>query len=134
MLQGSYTWSHLYGNYEGYTNSDIGQSDPGLTQTFDFAGLLEHAYGNLPNDRRHTVKVFGAYSWPWGLQLGGNLFYRSGRPINCFGLHPTDPAARSYGAGRLLHQRRARPRGCCGTTDDVWSLDPWRATASSSVR
>jgi len=122
-LQGSYTWSHLYGNYEGYTNSDIGQSDPGLTQTFDTPGLLEYGDGNLPNDRRHTAKVFGAYSWPWGLQLGGNFFYNTGRPINSFGLHPTDPATRSYGADAFYTGGEPSPRGCCGTTDSLWSLD-----------
>lgn len=123
MLQGSYTWSHLYGNCEGYTNSDIGQSDPGLTQTFDFPALLEHGSGDLPNDRRHAVKVFGAYSWAGGLQLGGNFYYYTGRPINSFGLHPTDEDARSYGANAFFTGGEPRPRGCCGRTDDIWSLD-----------
>ena len=115
-LQGSYTWSHLYGNYEGYTNSDVGQSDPGITQTFDTPGLLENASGNLPNDRRHTAKVFGSYAWPWGLQLGGDFFFSTGRPINSFGLHPTDAATRSYGNVAFFTGGEPRPRGCCGAT------------------
>ncbi|MCU0275027.1 MAG: TonB-dependent receptor, partial [Acidimicrobiales bacterium] len=123
ILQGSYTWSHLYGNYEGYTNSDIGQSDPGVTQTFDFPGLLDHARGDLPNDRRHTVKAFGAYTWGSGFQLGGNFFYRTGRPVNSFGLHPTDDFARAYGPDSFYTGGEPRPRGCCGRTDDVWALD-----------
>ena len=123
MLQGSYVWSHLYGNYEGYTNSDVGQSDPGLTQTFDYPGLLEHGSGDLPNDRRHAFKVFGAYAWPAGFQLGGNFFYYTGRPINSFGLHPTDEDARSYGPVSFYTNGEPRPRGCCGRTDDIWSLD-----------
>jgi outer membrane receptor protein involved in Fe transport len=123
MLQGSYVWSHLYGNYEGYTNSDVGQSDPGATITFDTPGLLEHATGDLPNDRRHTFKVFGSYSWPFGLQLGGNFFFQTGRPINSFGLHPTDEDTRSYGPVAFYTGGEPRPRGCCGRTDDVWSLD-----------
>jgi hypothetical protein len=123
MLQGSYTWSHLYGNYEGYTNSDIGQSAPGVTETFDFPALLEHSSGDLPNDRRHAVKVFGSYSWRSGLQLGGNAFFYTGRPINSFGLHPTDPDAQSYGADSFYTGGEPRPRGCCGRTDSVWSLD-----------
>ena len=123
MLQGSYTWSHLYGNYEGYTNSDINQSDPGITATFDYPALLEHSSGDLPNDRRHAVKLFGVYSWPVGLQLGGNFYYYTGRPINSFGLHPTDEDARSYGASSFYTNGEPRPRGCCGRTDDVWSVD-----------
>lgn len=123
MLQGSYVWSHLYGNYEGYVNSDIGQDDAGITQTFDTPGLLEHADGNLPNDRRHTLKVFGSYSWPMGLSIGSNFFYRTGRPVNSFGLHPSEPAARSYGPDAFYTDGEPRPRGCCGRTDDTWSLD-----------
>ncbi len=122
-VQGSYVWAHLVGNYEGYTNSDIGQSDPGITQTFDFPALLDHGYGDLPNDRRHTLKVFGSYSWPLGVQLGGNFFYYTGRPINSFGLHPTDPYAQSYGPVSFYTGGEPRPRGGCGRTDDVWSLD-----------
>jgi hypothetical protein len=122
-LQGSYTWSHLYGNYEGYTNSDINQSDPGVTQTFDFPALLDYASGDLPNDRRHALKAFGSYAWDSGFQLGGNLSYRTGRPINSFGLHPTDEFARSYGPDSFFTGGEPRPRGCCGRTDDVWSLD-----------
>jgi outer membrane receptor protein involved in Fe transport len=123
MVRGSYTWSHLYGNYEGYTNSDVGQSDPGLTQTFDFPALLDYASGDLPNDRRHALKAYGSYTWDSGFQLGGNLFYRTGRPINSFGLHPTDEFARSRGADSFFTGGEPRPRGCCGRTDDVWSLD-----------
>jgi outer membrane receptor protein involved in Fe transport len=123
MLQGSYTWSRVHGNYEGYTNSDVGQSDPGVTQTFDFPGLLEHGRGDLPNDHRHIAKAFGAYSWPWGLQLGGNFFYSTGRPINSFGLHPTDEDSRAYGAVSFYTNGEPRPRGCCGRTDNVWGLD-----------
>ena len=123
MLQGSYVWSHLYGNYEGYTNSDVGQGDPGITITFDVPGQLEHARGDLPNDRRHVFKVFGAYAWPAGFQLGGNFFYSTGRPVNSFGLHPSDEDARSYGPNSFYTAGEPRARGCCGRTDDVWSLD-----------
>ena len=38
-LQGSYTWSRLYGNYEGAVKSDNGQTDAGLTTDFDQPGL-----------------------------------------------------------------------------------------------
>jgi outer membrane receptor protein involved in Fe transport len=123
MLMASYTWSQSYGNYEGYVNSDIGQDDAGITQSFDFAGLQDGDYGFLPNDRRHNVKVFGAYAFDFGLQVGANAWYRTGRPINAYGLHPTDPWAVQYGVFSHFNQGVACPRGCMGTTDDTYALD-----------
>ena len=123
MLQGSYTWSHLYGNYEGYVNSEIGQDDAGITQSFDFAALMDNADGNLPQDRRHNLKMFGAYAFDGGLQLGGNFYYASGRPVNSLGFHPTDPFAYQYDAFSFFTDGVATPRGSQGTTDDMWGLD-----------
>jgi len=123
MLQGSYTWSHLYGNYGGLVNSDLGQTMPNLNQNFDFPGLMEHSTGDLPNDRRHNLKVFGVYQWDFGLQLGGNFWYRSGRAINGFGMHPTDPWAQSYGPDSFYNNGQPCPRGCAGRTEGSWALD-----------
>ncbi|MCC4604118.1 TonB-dependent receptor [Xanthomonas campestris] len=63
FLQGSYTWSKNKGNTEGGVKSDIGQSDTGTTQDFDYPELAEGAKGYLPNDRRHTLKLFGNYEF-----------------------------------------------------------------------
>ena len=43
------------------------------------------AYGYLPNDRRHTLKVFGNYELTDEWAVGANLLVQSGRPVNCFG-------------------------------------------------
>jgi len=123
MLMASYVWSQSYGNYEGYVNSDIGQDDAGITQTFDFAGLSDNSYGFLPNDRRHNLKVFGAYAFDFGLQVGANAWYRTGRPINAFGNHPTDPWAAQYPVFAFFNRGVACTRGCMGTTPDTWALD-----------
>ncbi|MCK5379120.1 MAG: TonB-dependent receptor, partial [Acidobacteria bacterium] len=125
MFQGSYTWSHLYGNYEGYVRSDNGQDDAGLTTLFDFPGLLENADGNLPQDRRHNLKTFGAYAWDSGLQVGGSFYYTSGRPVSAFGVHPGHDGgfAALYGAESFFDQGEAVPRGSRGSTDDLFGLD-----------
>jgi hypothetical protein len=123
MLQGSYTWSHLYGNSEGWVNSEIGASTAGLTQGFDHPGLLDHADGNLPQDRRHNLKLLGSYAFDSGLQLGAVASYRSGRPINSLGYHPTDPAAAAYGQMSFYTDGEPSPRGSAGTTDSVVNLD-----------
>ncbi|RLB68304.1 MAG: hypothetical protein DRH08_01325, partial [Deltaproteobacteria bacterium] len=123
MLQGSYTWSHLYGNYEGWTNSDIGCCQPGTNQIFDFPGLTDYANGDLPQDRRHNLKLFGTYAFNSGFQFGGNLYLRSGRPINSLGVHPTDPGAALYGPMSFFTNGEPMPRGSQGTTDTLWGLD-----------
>jgi len=99
-LNGSYTYSKGKGNIEGGVKSDNGQSDSGLTTDFDQPGFTYGAYGYLPNDRRHNIKLFGAYQLtPW-LLLGGNFAMVSPRRFGCIGLVPDaiDPFANAYGA------------------------------------
>lgn len=95
-LQGSYTLSHSYGNAEGYVNSTLEQDDAGLTQDFDYASFEDGATGNLPNDRRHSFKLFGMYQVAQDWRVSSNLLIQSGRPLNCNGFVPED--ARDYDA------------------------------------
>ncbi len=122
-LTGSYTWSRSWGNHEGYVKSDNGQDDAGITQNFDQPGLVDASYGNLPNDRRHTLKVYGTYQLDNGLRFGGNFFYQSGRPLSCFGVHPTDVFAQAYGADSHFCNGSPVKRGSLGTTPDILTID-----------
>jgi outer membrane receptor protein involved in Fe transport len=128
MLHGSYTWSHLYGNYEGsisdeWPNYLIANDWAGVTQAFDWPYMMEHSSGDLPNDMRHNFKLYGAYMWDFGFQVGGNFSFYTGRPINSYGRHPSDPWA-PYGDSPAFYTGgEPRPRGCCGRTDNVWGLD-----------
>ena len=119
----SYTWSHNYGNYEGMVRSDNGQDDAGITTLFDFAGLLDGAYGNLPNDRRNVIKVFSAYEFfsDWQASFAGS--FQDGRPRNAFGIHPTDSFAARYGVASFFNQGVATPRGSLGRTENVVNFD-----------
>lgn len=89
FLQGSYTLAHSYGNVEGYVNSTLEQDDAGLTQDFDHPLFEDGANGDLPNDRRHTVKVFGSYQLNDEWRFGGNVLIQSGRPVSCNGFAPS---------------------------------------------
>lgn len=117
-LGGSYVYALSRGNTEGYVKSDIGQDDAGITQDFDFAGLMEGSYGYLPNDRRHTVKLWGSYGISNEWRLGGSLLVQSGRPINCFGYYAgtDDPEAIGYGAASFYCDGQLKPRGSIGRT------------------
>ena len=123
MLQGSLVLSESDGNYEGYVRSDNGQDDAGITTLYDFAGLLDGADGNLPNDRPFNAKVFGSYQFNNGILVGAAASYRDGRPINAFGIHPTDENAASYGAESFFNQGVLTPRGTVGRTSEIFNLD-----------
>ncbi len=127
-LTASYTWSHSHGNNEGWVRSDNGQTDAGLTTNFDQPGLADHAIGDLPNDRRHQLKIFGAYALSDDLTLGFNFAYQTGRPYGAFGIHPTDDFASLYGASSFYMSDEngvatAVPRGSLGRLPDTWKLD-----------
>jgi len=111
FLQGSYTFAKSIGNTEGGVKSDIGQDDTGTTQDFDYPELTEGSYGYLPNDRRHSFKLFGSYDLTDTITLGGNLIVQSGRPINCFGFHPVNSG---YGNSYFYCQGEQVPRGTAG--------------------
>jgi hypothetical protein len=128
---GSYTWSHSYGNVEGYVRSDNGQDDAGLTTNFDFPGLMEGAYGDLPNDRRHQLKFFSSYQFNDNWTIDGSFTYQSGRPVNAFGVHPTDEFAQVYGA-ESFYMRVSDgppavsafvPRASLGTGEDIQTVN-----------
>jgi len=86
FMKASYTWSHLFGNFEGYSNSNTGQADPGISSVFDNQYLV--SYGDLPNDHRHNIKLYGGYSFTEEWAVGVNLSAVSGRPKNAYGLIP----------------------------------------------
>ncbi|MGO4551641.1 carboxypeptidase regulatory-like domain-containing protein [Lysobacter sp. 2RAF19] len=89
-MQGSYTFAKSRGNAEGYVNSTLEQEDAGLTQDFDFAAFEQGAYGYLPNDRRHSLKLFGSYDLSDQWVVSANLLIQSGRPVSCYGFIPTE--------------------------------------------
>ncbi len=123
MLKGSYTWSHSWGNTEGAVRSDNGQDDAGLTTNFDQPGLTHGASGNLPNDRRHQVKIFGGYQVTENFLVGANFVWQSGRPQNAFGYHPTDDFAQLYGSESFFQNGELIPRGSLGNLPSYWSVD-----------
>ena len=111
FLSTSYVWSRLYGNYGGIQSSDeirtpansAGQfaSDQQQSATFfrpggsanrawdldewmwDSRGNLD-VRGLLPTDRPHQVKAYGAYSFPFGTQIGANFLAMSGTPLTTY--------------------------------------------------
>ncbi|WP_342114108.1 TonB-dependent receptor [Pseudoduganella sp. OTU4001] len=115
-LAGSYVLSFNKGNTEGYVKSDIGQDDAGISQDWDYPGLMEGANGYLPNDRRHTFKAFGAYQVADEWRVGANLLLQSGRPMNCLGYYAgnLDGVSIGYQSASFWCGAKLNPRGTLG--------------------
>lgn len=91
MLQASYTHSRTEGNYPGSISYDNGQIDPNISSQYDLIELLANRSGRLPQDRPHSVKVDGFYTFDIGkeqnLTIGGRVRLLSGIPQNALGAH-----------------------------------------------
>jgi outer membrane receptor protein involved in Fe transport len=91
LVQASYTWSYLRGNYAGLFRPETGQLDPNINSDFDLTSLMPNRTGPLPGDRTHQIKVFAAKDWVISSEhhvrtgLGANA--HSGEPTNALGAH-----------------------------------------------
>lgn len=142
MFSASYTWSHLYGNEEGYVLTPIAQTDAGITEAFDFPALETGAYGNLSNDHRHVFKLFGAYQFAPDWRIGANALIMSGKPLSCLGTYPSSTNF-AYFYGSFTHYCGADgvnpnsgtlvQQGTFGTTEWVYYLNLQLAWTPSQV-
>jgi hypothetical protein len=116
LLQASYTYSILRGNYPGLF-AENGQLDPNVLAEYDLVSLLPNRYGPLPGDVPHQFKLFASYLFDLTsrlrLRAGTALRARSGTPVSYLGAHPV------YGAGEAF----ILPRGSGGRTPWVTSVD-----------
>lgn len=80
----SILFSRLYGNYGGLASSDEnGRTSPNISRYYDslFLSFTEkgtEAIGRLNTDRPVQFKLQGAYTTPWGTNVGVNFFAFSG--------------------------------------------------------
>jgi hypothetical protein len=124
-INASYTWSKNRGNTEGLVKSDNGQDDTGTTSAFDYPELMVGANGYLPNDRRHSFKVYGGYTITPEWSVGVNGLLESGRPTNCFGGgNGTVGGIPSYGSSFFYCEGKITGRGRGKRLPWTWTLSP----------
>lgn len=87
-LGASHVWSQLRGNIEGYVQSTSDGRNIATSVAFDFASLMDGAYGPLPGDRRHVIKACGHYQPTPQWRIGANVLMQSGAPKSCLGFVP----------------------------------------------
>ncbi|SHE31485.1 TonB-dependent receptor [Thermomonas hydrothermalis] len=130
-ISASYTWSKLYGNLEGLVKSTNGQDDTGTTSDFDFKELMYGATGDLFNDHRHSIKVYGSYKFTPEWEMGFNILAQSGSPKSCLG-GGLGSFGTQYGYTGVFHAcdpndpTKITPVGAAGRT-------PWNITVSPNV-
>jgi hypothetical protein len=113
--QASYTYSRLWGNYNGLYDADNDYSAPNGNNSWDTPDLVLNKTGRLANDRPHSVRLGGYYDQqvgPGGLVFGLNFSAFSGVP-------------RNYTSALVPGQQLVflLPRGSAGRTPVVTQLD-----------
>jgi hypothetical protein len=107
FFSANYTLSRLYGNYSGLASSDeittpttggssataqqqagsIARPGGNTNRAWDLDELLWDSKGNLgllgrlATDRPHVVKLYGAYDFPFGTQVGAFFYGGTGTPV-----------------------------------------------------
>jgi len=110
FLSANYTLSRLYGNYSGLAASDeyntpttgvssaqaqqqagtLARPGGNVNRYWDLDELLYDSRGNrdvvgrLGTDRPHVVKLYGAYQFGFGTQVGAFIYAGSGTPISTY--------------------------------------------------
>ena len=104
-----YTWSYLWGNFSGLASTDeFGRQSPNTERYWDNWILhrdqnLNETTGKLPTDRPHQFKLYGSYTFDWGLTVGLYSFAMSGTPISL--MAGINNLQGYYPIGRFTHGR-----------------------------
>jgi len=128
FAQASYTFSRTMGNYPGSLSYDNGQMDPNISSQYDLIELLANRSGKLPQDRPHSIKIDGHYTFDFGasdaMTVGGRVRMVSGGPKSALGAHYLYGPDESF----LL------PRGIMGRSEIEHGIDVHLAYARKLSR
>jgi hypothetical protein len=112
----SYTYSRLYGNYDGMINPITGAVNVGASPQFDIPELVRNSYGPLFGDVPHRFNLDASYTWD--LKAAGKVIFgtstriRSGAPVSYLAQHAR--------YGRVLY---LLPRGSAGRLNPNYDLN-----------
>jgi hypothetical protein len=115
----SYTYSRLIGNYQGFVDPILGNVTIGVDPQYDIPELVRNAYGLLPFDQRHRVRLNGFYTFDLQeagrLTFGTSLNINSGYPVSLRGDN------NRYSGSYLIY---VLPRGSAGRVEPnyQWNL------------
>ncbi len=115
----SVTLSRLTGNHSGLASSDeFGRQNPNVERYWDlwffmYDSQMQEVIGLLPTDRPFDMKVYGAYTFDFGLTVGINAYAKTGTPLSTEFM--------------LNNQQGWYPNGRAdlGRTPFIWQLDSY---------
>ena len=88
ILQASYTYSRLIGNYDGFITRNTGAINLGASPQYDLPDLVRNSFGPLFDNRPHLAKVDTFYTFDLRnagrLTLGASVRFQSGSPISLY--------------------------------------------------
>ncbi len=91
MMLASYTYSRLFGNYDGFVDPISGSINLGSSLQYDTPELVRNARGPLSSDQTHRAKLDGYYTFAldrgrggW-LTVGASFRLSSGFPVGVMG-------------------------------------------------
>jgi hypothetical protein len=120
-----YTYSRSYGNSEGQLDSNIVQADVSTTESWDFPAIMDNTNGNLPNDQKHQLRIYGTYAPTdeWAFSTVTRI--ASGSPVSCLGVRPDSYGGDPYGYKNnyFYCNGQPAPRGSYGTTPWTYNVD-----------
>jgi hypothetical protein len=115
MMRGSYTYSRLFGNYEGLYQNEQNYFAPNGNNAYDTPDLYVNQRGPLPNDRPHLGRIDGYYTHAVG----------SGSVTFALGFSARSGIPRNYVGALIPNQQLVMilPRGSAGRTPPVTQFD-----------
>lgn len=129
-LSASYTYTRLYGNWDGYTNLSANNSPniaptPGQSGNYIFREFSDGTSGNLAGDVRHRILLSGYYYWRNGLHAGAVYTAHTGAPFSCLGVYPDQNSPLiTYGAvTHYCGSGQLAPEGSTWRAPFYWQLD-----------
>ncbi|HEV8660827.1 MAG TPA: carboxypeptidase regulatory-like domain-containing protein [Thermoanaerobaculia bacterium] len=115
VVNGSYTWSHYYGNFDQDNTTSTSVNDMASFIGSSFIGdgpgrqIWNFRYGDLRGDRRHVLKLRSTYFLPWRASAGAFAVYQSGQPYQLESVLPYRPFTGSTNDnGRLAEPAGSR--------------------------
>lgn len=127
-LYTAYTYSRLYGNYNGLYDADNNYAAPNGNNSYDTPELTVNRRGPLANDRPHSIRMTAFYDIPTsrGTFVLGSVF-------SAFSGVPRNHMAALIPGQQLV---MLLPRGSAGRTPTVTQVDArlgWRRGLSQTV-
>jgi outer membrane receptor protein involved in Fe transport len=85
-----YTYARARGNTEGQVRTDFGQADVSKTEDWDSWELMEGQDGELMNQRKHSLRMRGAWQFTPEWLVSATVLMQSGMPQECLGYYGPD--------------------------------------------